>query len=141
MNFTNYCFKRAGETVGIDGICAALRTIKLFRFLAIVTTVSSIIGTLSSPAIAGGLAADAKLLGGLTDRQCLQKVDRVIANEQRSSNNLIEIVRGSYSRKLIYDDGSVDFSCTPNLVNITVYFNNAGNNRARADLGNFLREF
>ncbi len=94
-----------------------------------------------SSAMAAGIASEGKSLGGLSDRQCLSKVDRVVAAEQRAADNLRRVVRGSFTRRMIFSDGSVDFACFPNQVVIIVYFSNAGNQTAEKDLRNFLRNF
>ena len=94
-----------------------------------------------SAALAAGIASEGKSLGGMSDRQCLVRVDGVIADERRAAPNLLAVVGGDFTRRVIYDDGTVDFACFPNQVVIIVFFSNAGNVQAEADLENFLRNF
>lgn len=91
-------------------------------------------------ASAEGIASQGITTGGASDRSCLVRADQIIAQE-RGSPNFRRVVRGRLTRRAIYTDGSVDFACFPNQVVITVYFSNAGNARAEADLRNFLRAF
>jgi hypothetical protein len=115
-----------------------LRTIK--RNLAGLLALLAMSSVSASPAMAEGLASEGKSLGGLSDKQCVKKVDRVIRRE-RSNPGFERVIKGKFSRIVVYDDGTVDFACFPDQVIIKVYFNNAGNRRAKADLKNFLRNF
>lgn len=89
---------------------------------------------------AEGIASEAKSLGGLSDRQCIRKVDRVI-REERDSPTFRRVVRAPFTRRVFYSDGSVDFACFPDHVVVIVYFVNAGERQAKQDLENFLRAF
>ena len=109
----------------------------------VTTMIASIAITaiVAGSAWAEGIASQAKTLGGLSDRQCVRKVDRVIDREHQNSPNLRRVVVAEFTRRVFYSDGSVDFSCLPNLVVVTVYFTNAGERQAERDLRKFLRAF
>ena len=89
---------------------------------------------------AEGIASEGKWLGGLSDRQCVRKVDRVIRAE-RDSPNFLRVVRAPFTRRVFYTDGSVDFICFRDVVVVSVYFLDAGRRHAKRDLRNFLRAF
>ena len=109
-------------------------------FIASVVVIAAIVLSVGA-AFAEGIASQGKSLGGLSDRQCVRKVDRVIAQERRNTPTYIRTVRAEFTRRVFYEDGSVDFACFPNQVIVIVYFTNAGERRAERDLRNFLRAF
>ena len=94
----------------------------------------------ASLAAAEGIASEGLSLGGASDRECLRRVDEIAALE-RSSSDYLRVVKGKFTRSIVYSNGSVDFACFPNQVVIFVYFSDAGNARAEADLQNFLDAF
>ena len=96
---------------------------------------------LATSSWAEGIASQAKSLRGLSDRQCVRKVDRVIDREHQNAPHLRRVVVAEFTRRVVYNDGTVDFACFPNLVVVTVYFSNAGERRAERDLRNFLKAF
>lgn len=111
------------------------------KWIATLVAGFSIMAVAAGTAWAEGIASQGKSLGGISDRECVRKVDRVIASEHDNSDNLSRVVVAEFTRRVFYSDGTVDFACFPNLVVITVYFNNAGERRAEADLRNFLKAF
>jgi hypothetical protein len=88
-----------------------------------------------------GIASDSKALGGLSDDQCVKKVDEVIANKQKNATNFKRLVEGDFTRKMIFDGSNVDLACFDNLVVVVVYFNDAGKDNANQELQSFLKEF
>ena len=94
----------------------------------------------SGLARAEGIASQGVSLGGASDRECLRRVDEVVADE-RGSPDYLRVVKGRFTRSVVYTNGSVDFACFPDQVVIFVYFSDAGNAKAEADLENFLNAF
>lgn len=90
---------------------------------------------------AEAIASDRTSLGGLSDDQCVRKVDGIINREAAASSEYMYVVRGEYTRRIFYTDGSVDFACFMDEVVILVYFNNAGDQLAQEELDFFLDLF
>ncbi|MFY0614855.1 MAG: hypothetical protein JXQ99_25225 [Hyphomicrobiaceae bacterium] len=107
------------------------------RFIAGIVAIT-VFASLVGSAFAERIATQGRSLGGLSDRQCVRKVDRIIERE-RQSPNYVRTVRADFTRRVFYEDGSVDFACFPDQVVVIVYFVNAGERRAERDLRRFLK--
>ena len=69
------------------------------------------------------------------------RVNGVIAQERSRAPHLLRVVANSFTKRMIYSDGSVTFACFPDQVVVIVYFTRGGNAQAEKDLRRFLRAF